>query len=194
MLPFMEASGAYCPCRGCNYRVDSTMAHEAVHSFTSQGGRWRLRDRRSLMAAIKEWRRSPNAAEMQAAGVNKLFWALMEEYFPGINPANIAPQDIMHLFADGITRNEAAWLIYMLHSRGYLPFSQANDLIHRYRWSRDCRVPQMPDSVKSGEDGNYPRKDSTLHMSASQTFTFALHRKNALILLHRVLAAYSSDV
>ena len=52
---------------------------------------------------------------MQEAGINKLLFALLEKFFPGIDFTNVAPQDIMHLFADGITRNEAAWLLYMLH-------------------------------------------------------------------------------
>lgn len=153
------------------------MAHEKPHSFFKGGGMWKLRERRSLLAMIKAWRDRPNASEMQGAGVNKLFWALMEEHFPGINPANIAPQDIMHLFADGITRHEGAWLIYMLHSRGYLKFDEANAAIREYNWPRDCRVPQMPANVKDGESGNYPRQSATLGMSASQTFTFAIHRK-----------------
>jgi hypothetical protein len=154
------------------------MAQEAVHSFVDgANGRWKLRDQREVASKVKEWRRVYNAGEMQAAGVNKLEWALQEKYFPGINFANVAPQDIMHLFADGVTRNEAAWLIYMLHSRGHLPFEEANAAIHRYGWSRDCRVPQMPDCVKNGETGNYPRSDATLHMSASQTFAFSIHRR-----------------
>ena len=64
----------------------------------------------------------------------------------------------------------------MLHSRGHLKFPAVNDAILKYRWPRDCRVPRLPDNVKDGEAGGYPRQQATLGLSASQTFTFALHR------------------
>ena len=128
---------------------------------------------------IKRWRQKLDAKEMQDAGINKMWFATMEKFFPGINFTNISPQDIMHLFADGITRNEAAWLLYMLHSRGYLRLTEVNALIRKYRWPRETAVPQIPQSVEDGVTGRYPRKDATLGMSASQTFVFALHRRAA---------------
>jgi len=203
MGPWMEAVTAYCPCRGCNYRQDDTLNHEKPHSFL-KGGRWELRNKRavsqqvrpaSCAAAgivcytcvtpcvalcgcrqIKSWRQQIDAKQMQDAGINKLWFALMDPFFPGINFTNIAPQDIMHLFADGITRNEGAWLLYMLHSRGYLRLTAVNAAIRRYRWSRATVVPQIPQNVEDGVTGRYPRKDATLGMSASQTFVFAQHR------------------
>lgn len=182
MLPFMEsAAGAYCPCRGCNYRQDASMRHEKPHSFLSRDATWKLRGRAEMLALIKRWRESGDpGSEMQDAGVNKLFYALCEESFPHINPANIAPQDLMHLLADGTTRHEAAWLLYMLHSRKYLTLSQVNAEIERYRWPRDSRVPQIPSCVEDGASGRLPRPEATIHMSASQTFTFALHRRACL--------------
>ena len=176
MGPWMEAVGAYVPCRGCDYRQDSTMKHEKPFSFFTPGGTWKLREKKTLMRQICAWRQHPDASGMQKAGINKLFWALTPEHFPHINFTNICPQDIMHLFADGITRHEAAWLLYMLHSRKHLRLHQVNGAIRRYRWPRDCRVPQIPDSVEDGAAGRYPRKEATVHMSASQTFTFAVHR------------------
>jgi hypothetical protein len=180
MLPFMEsAAGAYCPCRGCNYRADSTMRHEQPHSFFDESHRWQLRQKRALLAQIKRWREhGATGNELQDAGVNKLYWALCSEYFPFINPVNVAPQDIMHLLADGITRHEAAWLLYMLHSRGHLKLTEVNNAIRKYpNWPRDCRVPQIPKCVEDGATGRVPRQEATIHMSASQTFTFALHRR-----------------
>lgn len=177
MGPWMESSSSYCPCRGCNYRVDDTMEHEKPFSFLQPGGKWKLRERKAVLAQIRGWReRGANAKEMQDAGINKLTWALMEKYFPGTNFCNMTPQDIMHLFADGITRHEAAWLVYMLHSRKFLDFSKVTAAIKQHSWPRDCRVPIMPDSVKDGATGQFPRGEATIHMSASQTFTFALQR------------------
>jgi|TARA_B110000046_G_C12996776_1_gene400357 hypothetical protein len=178
MLPFNEsASGAYCPCRGCNYRQDRSMRHEKPHSFFEDSRTWKLRSLQRLLADIERWRqRGDPGSEMQDAGVNKLVYTLCADFFPHINPTNIAPQDIMHNFPDGITRHEAAWLLYMLHSRKHLSLSQVNDAIARHKWPRDCRVPKIPASVEDGATGRFPRSDATIHMSASQTITFALHR------------------
>ena len=128
------------------------------------------------MRDIQLWRTCPDAAQMQRAGINKLYWALTPEHFPHINETTVTPQDIMHLFADGTTRHEAAWLLYMLDSRGHVKLDSVNEAIRHYRWPRDTRVPQIPSCVSDGASGRYPRQEATLHMSASQTFTFALHR------------------
>lgn len=176
MGPWMEAVGAYVPCRGCDYRQDASMEHEKPHSFLGTGGKWKLRSRCALLREIVKWRACLDADAMQNAGVKKLFWALSPEYFPHINFTLITPQDIMHTFADGISRNEAAWLLYMLHSRNFLRVGAVNDAIKRYRWPRDCRVPLVPLAVGDGAAGRYPRQEATIGMSASQTFTFTLHR------------------
>lgn len=47
MGPWMESVGAYCPCRGCNYRQDDTLEHEKPHSFLNRG-RWQLRTKRKV--------------------------------------------------------------------------------------------------------------------------------------------------
>lgn len=125
-----------------------------------------------------------NAKQMQDAGINKVYFALQEKFFPYNNFANVAPQDIMHLFADGITRHEAAWLLYMLHSRKYLRVKRVNRAIKSYCWPRETAVPQLPKSVEDGAAGRYPRKEATLGMSASQTFVFAQHRCAAPIQQH----------
>jgi hypothetical protein len=152
------------------------MQHEKPFSFFTPGGKWKLRERNALMREICEWRQHPDAAGMQKAGINKLFWAITLEHFPHTNITNICVQDIMHNFADGISRHEVAWLLYLFDSRKHLSLQQVNEAIRRYRWPRDCRIPQVPDSVKDGAAGRYPRKEATVHMSASQTFTFAIHR------------------
>lgn len=179
MGPWMEAVQAYCPCRGCNYRVDNSMRHESVHSFFDADATWKLRDSRGVLAQINKWRSQPHSRagkEMQNAGINKLHWLLSDKYFPHINFISVSPQDIMHDLAEGITRHEAAWLLYMLHSRHHLSLSKVNDAIRKYTWPRDGRVPPIPSCVMDGNTGRYPRTESTLHMSASQTFTFTIHR------------------
>ena len=49
---------------------------------------------------------------MSSNGFNKLYCAA--EYFKGVDPTIVAPKDPMHTFFDGITRSEAAWLVYVL--------------------------------------------------------------------------------
>ena len=55
----------------------------------------------------------------------------------------------MHLFADGITRHEAAWLLYFLISRKFTALAAMQDTIRHYRnWSRDVRIPPLPANVR----------------------------------------------
>lgn len=176
----MEAVASYVPCRGCDYRVDASMRHETPHSFFNAGAKWRLRDARQVMLNINKWRACLCKEQMQASGIDKLHWALSSQYFPGVEFCSLSVQDIMHLFADGVSRHEAAWMLYMLHSRGFLTLTRVNQLVRQYHWPRDCRVPQIPLSVKDGVTGGFPRQDATIHMSASQTFTFCLHRYTAM--------------
>ena len=83
----------------------------------------------------------------------------------------------MHLFADGITRHEAAWLLYFLISRKFTVLAAVQATIGNYRnWSRDVRIPPLPANVSEGITGRLPRPDATISMSASQTTKFALHR------------------
>ena len=83
----------------------------------------------------------------------------------------------MHLFADGITRHEAAWLLYFLISRKFIVLAAVQAAIRNYRnWSRDVRVLPLPANVSEGITGRLPRPDATISMSASQTTKFALHR------------------
>lgn len=154
--------------------------HRVLHRVLHTARVTRLRACRGRQ--IKRWRRQIDKEQMQEAGINKLLFALLEKFFPGIDFTNVAPQDIMHLFADGITRNEAAWLLYMLHSRNHLRLTEVNAAVRRYRWPRATAVPQIPQSVEDGVTGRYPRKDATLGMSASQTFVFAQHRCTAVVI------------
>ena len=83
----------------------------------------------------------------------------------------------MHLFADGITRHEAAWLLYFLISRKFTVLAAVQAAIRNYcNWSRDVRIPPLPANVSEGITGRLPRPDATISMSASQTTKFALHR------------------
>jgi hypothetical protein len=47
---------------------------------------------------------------------------------PHVLPTRVAPQDLLHLFPDGITRYELAWLFYVLFKLG-LSFEAVNNRI-----------------------------------------------------------------
>ena len=78
---------------------------------------------------------------MKAHGVNKLYFALDPEYVPHISPADIAPQDVLHLFPDGLLRSECAWLLCVLGKLG-LRLELVNKAIAAYsHFPPDVRVP-----------------------------------------------------
>ena len=64
--------------------------------------------------------RSPAVAPRFAAGLAAFFAALGfdPKYIPHVVPTNVAPQDLLHLFFDGLTRHEPAWLFYVLFKLG----------------------------------------------------------------------------
>eukprot|EP00966_Prymnesium_polylepis_P131826 3048455-Prymnesium_polylepis.1 len=60
----------------------------------------------------------------------------------------------MHLFADGITRHETAWLLYFLIPRKFTVLAAVQAAIRNYRkWSRDVRIPPLPANVSEGITG-----------------------------------------
>ena len=80
-------------------------------------------------------------------GLNKLFFAFDPEYIPHVCPADIAPQDALHLFPDGILRSEGAWLVYILIKLG-LTIDQMNEALRKYpHFPRDCRIPPLRRTV-----------------------------------------------
>ena len=108
-------------------------------------------------------------------GLNKLFFAFDPEYIPHVCPADIAPQDALHLFPDGILRSEGAWLVYILIKLG-LTIDQMNEALRKYpHFPRDCRIPPLHEKLKEGRAGGRPKSDKTLRMSGSQVMHFAIH-------------------
>ena len=86
------------------------------------------------------------------------------------------PQDLLHLFPDGLLRSEAAWLIYTLAKLG-LSVATVNQAIASYRnWPEDVRIPELSDKLEEGKEGDVPDSSSTLKMSGSQVMHFSLHR------------------
>jgi hypothetical protein len=94
-----------------------------------------LRDWPDLQAKLGELRAmekgsGPQKKGLSALGLNSLYFAFDPEYVPHVVPTHVAPQDLLHLFFDGITRNELAWLFYVFFKLG-LDFEAANTAIRR---------------------------------------------------------------
>ena len=108
-------------------------------------------------------------------GLNKLYFAFDPQYIPHIDPTTIAPQDLLHLFPDGLLRSECAWLFYILFSMG-LSRKVVNASIRSYKdFPPDVRIPKLYPKLETGSGGR-PKSSATLRMSGSQCMHFALHR------------------
>ena len=178
LLPFMESPAAHRCCRGCDFNQSSPLANKPC-SFTSKG-QWTLWTWKELQSALDRLS-SLSAAqfkeEARQYGINKLVYACHPDNIPGgINPTTLIPQDLMHLLLDGITRQELAWLIYVLVSRKLLDWDRLVAACKKYPWPPGVRIPPLAEKLKSGKAGNLPRPGATLGMSASQTMDFAVHR------------------
>ena len=93
------------------------------------------RDWEALCARLVELKAAgvaPGAKELSALGLNKFAFAFNPQYIPHVHPIKIAPQDLLHLFPDGLLRSEGAWLFYILFKMG-LPIADVNAAIRRYR-------------------------------------------------------------
>jgi len=110
-----------------------------------------------------------------AHGLNKLHFALDPKYVPHLDPSIAAPQDLLHLFPDGLLRSECAWLFYIFCAMG-LSLAEVNSAIRAYRYfPPDVRIPKLFPKLEEGSDGR-PKSSSSLRMSGSQCMHFCLHR------------------
>ena len=184
LLPFMESPSAHHPCRCCDFDQSSSAADQPfsfLSAAPSQPGskpapRWKLRSWLQLQKALR-CKDSAWKSVSYSEGLNKRVFAFHPSYIPLVNPSMIAPQDAMHLFMDGITRHELAWLMYLLVSRGHISWERlAGAFKHYGGWPPGVRIPPLHQKIKQGLAGNKPRPEATLGMSASQVMYVALHR------------------
>ena len=96
---------------------------------------------------------------------------------PHISPSDIAPQDVLHLFPDGLLRSEGAWLLCVLGRLG-LRLELVNNAIAAYsNFPPDVRVPAIRKNILECNVGGTPKSESVLRMSGSQTMYFTLHKR-----------------
>jgi hypothetical protein len=115
------------------------------------------------------------AALFTEHGLNKLYFAMDPKYIPHLDPSVVAPQDLLHLFPDGLLRSEGAWLFYILFAMG-LSRDDFNRAVRRYKgFPKDVRIPKFYPKIEQGSDGR-PKSSSALRMSGSQCMHFCLHR------------------
>ena len=108
-------------------------------------------------------------------GLNKLHFAFDPKYISHFDPTTMAPQDLLHLFPDGLLRSECAWLFYILFSMG-LSRELVNSSIRKYtHFPPDIRIPKLYPKLEEGSGGR-PKRQATLRMSGSQCMHFAMHR------------------
>ena len=197
VLPFIESPSAHHFCRGCDYDSRSPMAGRPF-SFLKAPPRgekraFAERDWPTLQTELNRLRKGVTAAELRQKyhdlGLNKLYYALDPDYLPFVDPVKIAPQDLLHLFPDGLLRSELAWLIYVLCRLGF-SLSSLNARIRSYRGlPDDVRIPQFPDKLRQGEAGGKPKSKSTARMTGSQCMHFALHSTGPQGILYPLLTA-----
>ena len=184
----------YVFCRGCDYdsraeaagrpfsflrkpRPTGSKASKAEAPFCER--HWP-----TLKAEIDQLRAGVSATKLKKMyhdlGLNKLYFALDPEYIPFINPCTVAPQDLLHLFPDGLLRSELAWLIYILCKMG-LNLDKLNESLRKNRdLPKDVRVPNFPAKISKGARGGVPHSSSTARMTGSQCMHFSLHSFNII--------------
>jgi hypothetical protein len=155
--------------------------HPEEGAPTQKSQKPELRHYGKVKAIIKSLRKAEPGTDFARIfsqhGLNKLYFAFDTEYFNDINPMTIAPQDILHLFPDGLLRSECAWLFYILIKLG-LDLDEANAALrkgHR-RFSPGIRVPPFHAKLKNGAVGGTPTAGAVMRMTGSQMMEFTKHR------------------
>jgi hypothetical protein len=88
---------------------------------------------------------------MWQMGINKLYYALDSDYFPGFDECTMVPYDTMHVELDGLCRMELAYLLYILITkRKYFSLEQLNDAIKSFPWPKGHRMPAIDPKVVEG--------------------------------------------
>ena len=133
-------------------------------------------ERVSQCSAPVTWAPRSTRAPKQESGIKKLYFPLDPEYLPLVDPTTTSTQDILHLFPDGLTRSEFAWLMYIL-LKLKLSLARVNAAIRRYPgWPPDVRIPPLQAKLSQGTSGGKPRSAALPSMTGSQMMHFALHR------------------
>ena len=184
LLPFVESPAAHVFCRGCD--VNSLSPH-AQRPFSFLRGyhspHFAERDWPELREKLFELR--GNTGQVPPArskkmfhdlGLNKLYFALDPEYIPHIDPTKIAPQDLLHLFPDGLLRSELAWMIFVFCKLG-LDLDELNARLRAYSpyLPKDVRIPLFPTKLRKGAAGGLASSSQTARMTGSQCMHFAIH-------------------
>lgn len=193
MLPFVESPSAHLFCRGCNYDSRSDQAGRpfsflrkarCVAGAAKAQPSFAERSWPQLLLELGRLRAGVSATELACVyhdlGLNKLYFALDPEYVPHIDPITIAPQDVLHLFPDGLLRSELAWLMYILIKLGF-DLAELNARLRSFRGlPKDVRIPAFPDKLRSGVAGGKPESSKTARMTGSQCMHFTLHSLDIL--------------
>jgi hypothetical protein len=177
ILPFSEGSAANCFCGDCDYDTRSQAAKRPL-SFLRHGYEFKLRTWQELKSTISKMEKASKTVAKKIKrdhGLNKSIFPFHPDYFPHIDPCCVAPQDLLHLFPDGLLRSECAWMLYIFFSMG-LCLDRFNEEVQKFKNFRaDVRIPRQTAKLKEGTGGR-PRRSATLRMSGFQCMHFALHR------------------
>ena len=131
VLPFVESVSAHVFCRSCDFNRVAPDAYRPFSFLWTPTGApccRRLREwpeheriltelRAEMLAGLPGAGKSVEKA-LSALGMNKLYYAFDPKYIPHVVPTNVALQDLLHLFFDGLTRHELAWLFYVFFKLG----------------------------------------------------------------------------
>ena len=185
LLPGMEGSRAHKFCSDCDYDTRSASADQPFsfyrscsRSVATGGNPPKLNTWERMEATLKNIRAASENEQKQLlkeAGYNCAYFALDQAYGWAPDPSQ-CPQDLLHLFSDGLLRHEGAWMVKVLYSHG-MELDSLNRAITGYKgFPPDVRIPPLHSKLTEGTDAGRPRRESMLKMTGSQVMHFCLHR------------------
>ena len=190
----VQCPNAHFFCRACDYDTRSPSAGKPF-SFMRQGcahkdkaarPAFTRRDWPTLKSVLQRLRQGVSATEDKRLrhdyGINKLHAAIDPDHLHHVDPTTYLPQDLLHVFPDGLLRSEGAWLFYILINQFKLSIDKVNARIRTYpHWPADVRIPDLNSGkLKKGAKGGKPKSSTTLKMTGSEAMWFSLHSVEVL--------------
>lgn len=179
LLPWTASCQSHRCCRQCPWdqrHKKARRAHSFYHANTTLG----QRDWKRLCAALERYWEAPADAdaslELAALDVVRPVFFADPRYVPGMVATKDAPQDVLHLFGDGLLNIDFAFLRVILKARFGIHADHLNAAVAAYpNWPDDVRIPPFKDVSGAGAYG-IPKSDATCKISGSEMSQFALHR------------------
>lgn len=179
---FKMSTSARCFCRQCQLDQTEKSKYPKACSFISQPSLFNLRTQQShaRQRAVYDRLQSPQAKSSYLMETGVQDFVSPMHRVPHFDVTTMAPQDIMHVLAEGVLKTEIAALIFMLcrKRKWGVTVTSVNAACARYAWPQGHQPPLFKESLLEGQGkgaNTMPKRGCHIHGTAGAVLDFTLH-------------------